>query len=260
MPDRIYRLVKNLLRKRTKTTDDPEEETMLIHTIEEYREIISRHLPYFNGLTEEEKIKFIRRVYRFHHSKRFHFVGLAEDKEVPLLISAVAVQITFGLRRYLLPFFKDIYITADAYQMHGAGELYIGHVSPKGIYISWKHFLHGFADHSDGFNVAYHELAHAVHRENFINETGIDWDFREDFAKLSHVYGPLLSEAIVKRKSYLRGYAFQNFDEFWAVSVEAFFENPQGLKENLPHLYKILCQVLNQDPMVSPKLLSSSVQ
>ncbi|NJO24740.1 MAG: zinc-dependent peptidase, partial [Bacteroidia bacterium] len=162
-------------------------------TINDYNEIISGHLPYFNGLTEEEKLRFIKRVYRFHHAKHFHFVGLAEQKEGPVLISAVAIQISFGLRKYMLSYFKDIYITADAYHLHGASELYVGHVSPKGIYISWKHFLEGFADQSDGFNVAYHELAHAVHRENFMDEGGEDWEFREDFAKLSHVYGPLTS-------------------------------------------------------------------
>ncbi len=165
------------------------------------------------------------------------------------MISAAAVQITFGLNKYLLSYFRDIFIVSDAYHLPGAKENYIGHVSPHGIYISWKHFLQGFENKGDGFNVAFHELAHAVHHENFINETGIDWDFREDFEKLPQVFGPILSQAIKERKSYLRGYAFTNFYEFWAVSIEAFFENPTGLKENLPGLYKILCEILNQDPL-----------
>ena len=42
---------------------------------------------------------------------------------------------------------------------------------------------------------------------------------------------------------------FSNLHEFWAVSVEAFFENPKGLKENMPDLYEALCRVLNQDPL-----------
>ncbi|MEJ0105339.1 MAG: hypothetical protein WDO19_23500 [Bacteroidota bacterium] len=62
---------------------------------------------------------------------------------MPVLISAAAVQLTYGLRNYLLPFFKDIYITADAYSTKAANDLYIGHVSPDGIYLSWKHFLKG---------------------------------------------------------------------------------------------------------------------
>jgi Mlc titration factor MtfA (ptsG expression regulator) len=42
------------------------------------------------------------------------------------------------------------------------------------------------------------------------------------------------------------GYAFTNFHEFWAVSIEYFFENPGGLKDNLAQLYAILCNTLNQ--------------
>ena len=127
--------------------------------------------------------------------------------------------------------------------------MYIGHVAPTGIYISWKYFVTGFADYTDGVNVALHEMAHALHHENFIKETGIDWDFRKDFERLPSVFGPMITQAILQRKSYLRGYAFTNFQEFWAVSVEYFFENSQGLKDNLPQLYSILCETLNQDPL-----------
>ena len=56
-------------------------------------------------------------------------------------------------------------------------------------------------------------------------------------------------------ESYLRGYAFTNLQEFWAVSVEAFFDNPAGLKQSLPQLYGTLCDILNQDPLTRDKIL-----
>jgi Mlc titration factor MtfA (ptsG expression regulator) len=214
-----------------------------------YFAIISRVLPYFNQLNESNKQKFLKRVYNFRKSKSFHFQGLDAQEEIMILISAASVQISFGLKNYLLPFFKEVYILSDAYQALGGKELYIGHVSPTGIYISWKHFVQGFANYSDGVNVALHEMAHALYHENFIRETGVDWDFRNDFDKLPAVFGPIMTQVIVQRKSYLRGYAFTNFQEFWAVSVEYFFENSQGLKDNLPQLYTILCDTLNQDPL-----------
>jgi Mlc titration factor MtfA (ptsG expression regulator) len=181
---------------------------------------------------------------------------LEPREEMAVLISAAEVQVSFGLKNYRLAFFRDIYLLSDSYQALNAKELYIGHVSPTGIYISWKHFAQGFADYNDGFNVALHEMAHALHHENFIQETGIDWDFRQDFDKLPAVFGPLMTQAIVERRSYLRGYAFTDFHEFWAVSVEHFFENPQGLKENLPQLYAILCDTLNQDPLHLSELVT----
>ena len=39
-----------------------------------------------------------------------------------------------------------------------------------------------------------------------------------------------LADVITRRKSYLRNYALTNIHEFWAVSVEAFFENPEDLR------------------------------
>jgi len=213
-----------------------------------YSSIISR-VPYFNQLNESNKQKFLKRVYNFKKSKSFHFHGLDEQEEIMILVSAASIQISFGLKNYLLPFFKEVYILSDAYQPLDGKELYIGHVSPNGIYISWKHFVQGFADYGDGVNVALHEMAHALYHENFIKETGIDWDFRNDFEKLPAVFGLIMTQVIVQRKSYLRGYAFTNFQEFWAVSVEYFFENSQGLKDNLPQLYTILCDTLNQDPL-----------
>ena len=215
----------------------------------EYAIVINRMLPYYGRLSVANRQRFLKRTYNFRRLKRFHFQGLEANEEIAILISAAAVQVSFGLKKYHLPFFTDIYVLSDAYQTINAKELYIGHVSPTGIYISWKHFVQGFTDYSDGFNVALHEMAHALHHENFIKETGIDWDFRQDFDRLPSTYGPLVTKAIVEKKSYLRGYAFTNFQEFWAVSVEYFFENPQGLKDNLPQLYAILCDTLNQDPL-----------
>lgn len=214
-----------------------------------YAAIISRVIPYFNRLNESNRQKFLKRVYNFKNQKSFHFHGSDRAEEVEILICAAAIQVSFGLTNYLLPFFKDIHILSDAYQAIDSNETYIGHVAPNGIYISWKYFVRGYADYSDGVNVALHEMAHALHHENFIKETGVDWDFRKDFERLPAFFGPMITEAIVQRKSFLRGYAFTNFHEFWAVCVEYFFENSQGLKDNLPHLYGILCDTLNQDPL-----------
>jgi hypothetical protein len=55
-------------------------------------------------------------------------------------VSASAVQVTFGLKNYKMQHFKDIYVLADAYRMDDDEELYIGHVAPDGIYLSWNIF------------------------------------------------------------------------------------------------------------------------
>ena len=46
---------------------------------------------------------------------------------------------------------------------------------------------------------------------------------------------------------FLRNYASTNIEEFWACSVECFFEAPIEFKKNIPDLYSKMCQVLKQD-------------
>jgi MtfA peptidase len=249
MPGMFKKLFKKLSTDNKEGVSSFAELDIPSESADNYAAIISRVIPYFNQLNESNRQRFLRRVYNFKSSKTFHFHGFDRQEEVEILISAAAIQVSFGLKNYLLPFFKDLHILSDAYQAIDSNEMYIGHVAPNGIYISWKYFVRGYADYTDGVNVALHEMAHALHHENFIKETGVDWDFRKDFEKLPAVFGPMMTGAILQRKSYLRGYAFTNFKEFWAVCVEYFFENSQGLKDNLPQLYGILCDTLNQDPL-----------
>ena len=53
----------------------------------------------------------------------------------------------------------------------------------------------------------------------------------------------------------LNKYAATNFEEFWAVCIETFFEKPVPFREQLPELYHSLCHLLNQDPTTSAKIL-----
>ena len=221
-----------------------------------YSFLIGSLFSYFNELAAEEKKSFVQRVYDFKCSKQFHFVGMEENEDAAILVSASAIQVTFGLSNYLLSHFKNIYVLADAYSMENDQELYVGHVAPEGIYLSWKHFVYGYSQKKDNVNVAIHEMAHALLHNNFFAQYGMDAHFRMNYEQFSTTTGPILAEVITQRRSYLRSYAFSNLHEFWAVSVEAFFDNPEGLKENMPELYKALCRVLNQDPMSKNKILN----
>jgi hypothetical protein len=51
------------------------------------------------------------------------------------------------------------------------------------------------------------------------------------------------------RRNILGEYAAVNYHEFWAVSVETFFENPVRLKHELPELYQAMVVLLRQDPL-----------
>lgn len=232
------------------------EENISNEIFNDYSYIISCHLNYFTSLPQELKYKFVKRVYNYSRKKEFHFIGLEQKEEIPVLISSSAIQVTMGLQDYMMHHFKNIYVLADAYRMDSDDELYVGHVAPDGIYLSWKHFLYGYADNTDNINVGLHEMSHALLFNNYFARYNVDRNFRLNYEKFSTATGPILADVITKRKSYLRTYAFSNIHEFWAVSVEAFFENPEGLKTNVPELYAALCRVLNQDPVSKTKILN----
>src|SRR5436189_1898208 len=233
----------------------PVEELVSDEIFNHYSYIISSRIQYFNELSYELKQKFVNRVHQYITLKQFHYIGLEPKDEIPVLTGASAVQVTFGLKSYMMQHFKNVYILADAYRMDNDEELYIGHVAPEGIYLSWKHFLFGYADNTDNTNVAIHEMSHALLFNNYFAKYGVDKNFRANYEKFSTTTGPILAVVILKRQSYLRYYALTNIDECWAVSVEAFFENQADLKINMHQLYDALCRVLNQDPITSHKIL-----
>jgi Mlc titration factor MtfA (ptsG expression regulator) len=222
-----------------------------------YSFVIGSLLTYFNDLPAEEKRRFVQRVHDFKSTRKFHYIGMEENDDAATLVSASAIQITFGLSNYMFSHFENIYVLADAYKMENDEELYVGHVAPEGIYLSWKHFLYGYANANDNINVAVHEMAHALLYNNFFAQYGIDTHFRMNYERFSTTTGPILAEVITQRRSYLRSYAFSNLHEFWAVSVEAFFDNPQGLRQNMPDLFDALRRVLNQDPSTKTKMIKS---
>jgi Mlc titration factor MtfA (ptsG expression regulator) len=255
----LHKIISSLLKNRIPESQVPPQYKELTETVTFYHTTISDHLSYYNKLPDALKLRFLKRVYFFRNEKEFHYINLEAKPEMPVLISASAVQVTFGLRTYLLPFFKNIYLTDDAYYAKDVEGLNVGHVSTTGIYISWKYFLEGFKNDWDGVNTALHEMAHALRHQNNMRQFGIDKEFETDFAKYTQQYGPVLIQALLTRRSFLRNYAFTNFEEFWAVSVEAFFEMPAELKTYLPDLYKALCEVLNQDPLTDKKIIAASV-
>lgn len=253
----IFHRLNSFFTRATTSTSvaQPEEGEIDADIFNNYSFIIGNVFTYFNDLPIPAKWKFVKRTHQFRTQKKFHFIGLESNEDTAILVSSSAVQVTFGLKNYQLSYFKDIYILADAYHMDNDSELYIGHVAPDGIYLSWKHFLYGYSYKDDNVNVAVHEMAHALLYNNFFAQYGMDQQFRLNYERFSTSTGPILADVIAKRRSYLRSYAFSNMHEFWAVSVEAFFENPEGLRRNMPDLYEALSHVLNQDPVSKTKLL-----
>lgn len=224
-----------------------------------YNNILDRFNPYFHKLPDDLKERFLKRTLRFMTSKRFKYVELEAEEHMPLLISAAAVQLTFGLENYLMDHFHTIYIVKSDYNYGLYNVPFQGHVNHDGIYLSWNNFLRAFENYSDGDNVGLHEMAHALSYVNFIADDGSDDGFKERFKKFSETGRAVFKAVQTQGSSFLGDYAGTNYEEFWAVCVENFFERPLLFHHQLPALYKAMCNLLNQD-MLERSLLINPVE
>jgi len=216
-----------------------------------YHLVVTRFSRYYNRLSPADKQKFLFRTYVFHKTKRFHYVDVQERPEMPILISAAAAQLTFGLEKFSFNYFRDIYVLKDDYHYGFYSRPFQGHVDHTGIYLSWDNFLKGMAGMTPNCNVGLHEMAHALAYVNFITQTEEDKRFKKEFRNFSRVARPIFQAMQQGKKNILGDYAATNYHEFWAVTAEVFFENPVRFRHELPDLYDAMARTLNQDPLAN---------
>ncbi|MFL9483681.1 zinc-dependent peptidase [Chitinophagaceae bacterium LWZ2-11] len=215
---------------------------------EEIHAILLKYFPYYIPLKDALKERFVERVQIFMRSKQFVIHANEGFKEMPVLVSAAAVQLTLGLQKYKLPYYESIHIHPEEYFADHSLRILAGHVQGQAITISWKHFLKGFAEYTDGSNVGLHEMAHALYFQHveadLIKGPGFIKHFNEIMEQGEDVYE-------LKNKTHVlfSDYAFTNLQEFWAESVEIFFERPSAMRHAYPVLFEHLTELLGQNPL-----------
>ncbi len=211
---------------------------------------LSKHFPYYNELNEADKKKFVSRTDEFICDKTFKIHDKQGFREMPILVSASAVQLSFGLKNYLLPQYENIHIYPEEFMRFKEGIHFLaGNVSGTNINISWKHFLDGYNVPDDGQNVGLHEMAHAYYYQNFVCEEDEDKKFIRGFPQFNSFANKAFEQEKMPGYDLYSEYALTNFQEFWAESIEIFFEKPAYLNNTYPELYSALRELLNQDPM-----------
>src|ERR1700748_3705870 len=76
----------------------------------DFDQLLARYNPYYRRLSGEGRDRFLKRVLVFMEYKKFEYIDIQGEERMPLLISAAAVQLTFGLESFLLAYFRTIYI------------------------------------------------------------------------------------------------------------------------------------------------------
>jgi Mlc titration factor MtfA (ptsG expression regulator) len=234
------RLAKPVLKKRLKDID-----------------IYLDQFDYYRALSDLGKKKFKIRVEHYLRTKTFNGrEGLKVTQRMRVMVCSSMAQLTFGLENYKIKNYRYIILYPDSFYSPQIGQRLKGGTTHNGIVmLSWQDFEHGYKIPDDRYNLGLHELAHAF-KLNILGghaEDHTDGFMLENLEERLKVWEKkAMPEMLNMRKrssSFLRAYAKTNDQEFFAVSVEHFFEWPDKFKASLPVLYKEMTWLLNQDPL-----------
>lgn len=221
----------------------------------EDRAILSEYVTFYNTMSCDNKRTYEADIAIFLAEHTITGVDDVEiTRKVELLVAATAVRLVFGRPEWEYRDFGEILVYPGGFRtdgsystdLHGSDSAAAGLVHSSGnVILSLPHLLRGFQHDNDGYNVGYHEFAHVL--------DGYHPDGVPDELTLG-AYRPWIEvmhrefEKVNKGKSMLRQYAGTNPAEFFACSVEAFFEKPEMMKQKAPELYKQLSKFFNQNP------------
>ena len=253
----IFSLLKQHRRKRLRRRPFPKE----------WLAFIQRHVVFFRRLSASDRAELLGHVQIFLAEKRFEGCGgFTITDEVRVTVAAQACLLLLHRKTDYFPELLTILVYPLTYMVEEkrqVGEHFWeeGTVSRLGetgrrmgsLVLSWDAVKYGAADPSDGKNVVLHEFAHQLDFENHAadgmpglatREQQLTWAavMRSEFASLRAA-----DESGVP--TLLDTYGAKDPAEFFAVSVEAFFELPRALRARYPKLYEQLRNYFQQDPV-----------
>jgi hypothetical protein len=233
----------------------------------EWLALIRRNVVFFSRLSTNDRRELLGHVQVFLAEKRFEGCGgFTITDEVRVTIAAQACLLLLHRRTDYFPGLVTILVYPVTYMVedkrpiseHVWEEGTVSRLGETGrrmgsLVLSWGAVKHGAANPSDGKNVVLHEFAHQLDFENgaadgvpplATREQQLAWGavMRSEFASLRAA-----DETGIP--TLLNTYGATDPAEFFAVSVEAFFEQPRALRARHPKLYAQLQKYFHQDPV-----------
>ena len=233
---------------------------------DEWLEIIESNVAFFPRLPANDQHELVDHIQIFLAEKNFEGVELEITDEVRVTIAAQACLLLLHRKTEYFPRLLTILVYPSAYLAHEqrpiTAEIWEEGKSHRAgetarqmgsMVLAWDAVKSGAADPSDGKNLVLHEFAHQLDYENFAadgtpalanRKQQLAWRevMRTEFASLRAAEATGIPTLIDT-------YGATNAAEFFAVSVEAFFERPVMLRAQHPRLYVELQNYFRQNPV-----------
>ncbi len=220
----------------------------------DYHRILNAYSHYYQNLNEKNQSKFRYRLFILLKLIRFIPKDLPHvTTEMKVVIGSAIIQITFGLNYFLLKHFNTIYVVPRPYRFPGYKDLFLGHVDfkYKVIVFSWQDVKNGYFIPNDAVNVALHEMAHCLEKENKFRQLFHNFFDEEKWNDWAEEASQKMETIRQGENNFIKSYGGKNMQEMFAVCIETFFEKPKEFKTYLPKLYDTMTNLLNQDPTIS---------
>jgi hypothetical protein len=223
-------------------------------------------LPILSCLSAPELFKLREISTVFLSEKRFQPLrGASIDDDLRVAVAAQACLPILELGLDWYSEWKTILVIPDAY------EITRSEIDDSGVVHEYRDELAGEVLHlgpvvlsvvdvlasgsGDGYNVVIHEAAHKLDGKDYSFDgcppLPQDIPIEEWRSVFTDAYELLRAGHRRKRRRSrprIDPYASFSPDEFFAVSVESFFECPAVLRSDFPGVYALLCRFFRQDP------------
>lgn len=234
---------------------------------QEWEKILKRNVPIDAFLPDDLKKKLRKRIKEFLAEKTFEPCGgLSEiSDEIAVTIAAGASILTMNRQGKAWETLHSVLVYQNAFAapeaedfedesgngiVHRRRETRDGESWTHGnVVFSWQRILRDIALHGNGQNVVIHEFAHQIDSADGIAGGVPKFLTSED----ARTWQKIASAELTRLRSgdattVIDEYGAENLSEFFATSVEAFFEKSSAMKSAHPELYALLARFFALDP------------
>jgi Mlc titration factor MtfA (ptsG expression regulator) len=218
----------------------------------QWRELLVQHVAFYNRLNPHQRAKFEYRIHVFLLNVQIVGIDTEVTHQDRILIAAGAIIPIFGFESWHYSNLKVVELHPDKFPIPNSGQYANGLVGwgamAGKMKLSRKALVHGFYDNNDQKNVAIHEFVHVLDMQDGKIDGQLNKIMQEiDIKPWLQLIHTKISD-IYRGDSTIRDYGKTDHAEFLAVVSEFFFESPEKMKREHPHLYRSLDQFYNPKP------------
>ncbi len=237
---------------------------MLAPLDERHRAIIAQRIPLYAKVPLYLRERLDGLINRFLDEIKFvGRDGFNVTEEARLVIAAQACLLIMNRPHRWFPTLKSVILYPAAFQ--SKAKKFDGYVQRDGtpvhtgeswmrgpVVLAWDHAAFGALVDDDGHNVVIHEFAHQLDEATGVSDGAPLLDKDQNAARWGRVfqdaYERLQKDTELNRPSVFNTYGASAPAEFFAVAVETFFEKPQEMRTDEPHIYEELSLYFGFDP------------